>query len=359
MKHRNILILILLLATFTVTAQNYSPCYTNNIAKGDAAYKQGKYSEARTYYATAKQCAGSNPSVAQQKINSCDAKIKAQNEEAEAKRREEEDAARAKRKAELEAAEAKRKAEEETVRQRNIAEAKSRGYEEITVKGIVFKMIYVEGGAFTMGCTLEQGGDCYGDENPTHQVSLSDYFIGETEVTQALWKAVMGDNPSCFKGDKLPVEKVSWNDCQKFIRKLNQLTGRTFRLPTEAEWEYAARGGNRSQHYKYAGSNSIGNVAWYTDNCSSATHPVKGKQANELGLYDMSGNVWEWCSDWKGSYDSSLQTTPQGPSSGSTRVLRGGSWVSYAGYSRVSHRNCGDPADRRDSNGFRLVLVYQ
>lgn len=220
-------------------------------------------------------------------------------------------------------------------------------------------MIYVEGGTFTMGCTSEQGGECDSDENPSHQVSLGDFWIGETEVTQALWKAVMGSNPSYFKGDNLPVERVSWNDCQEFIRKLNQLTGKTFRLPTEAEWEYAARGGNKSRHYKYAGSNNVGDVAWYTDNSSSATHPVKGKQANELGLYDMSGNVWEWCEDWKGSYSSSAQSDPKGPSSGSDRVLRGGSWFNDAGSCRVSNRNGIYPGIRHNGSGFRLTLVRQ
>ena len=144
--------------------------------------------------------------------------------------------------------------------------------------------------------------EAYGDESPVHSVTLSSYYMGETEVTQALWKAVMGNNPSRFKGDNLPVENVSWNDCQEFIRKLKQKTGKNFRLPTEAEWEYAARGGKKSNGYKYSGSNNIGSVAWYDDNSSNQIHAVKGKRLNELGLYDMSGNVWEWCSDWYGQY---------------------------------------------------------
>jgi len=180
--------------------------------------------------------------------------------------------------------------------------------------------------------------------------------MGETEVTQALWKAVMGSNPSNWKGDNLPVESVSWNDCQEFIRKLNQLTGRNFRLPTEAEWEFAARGGNQSYGYKYAGSNSIGSVAWYTDNSGSKTHAVKGKSPNELGLYDMSGNVYEWCSDWKGSYGSGSQTNPKGPSSGSSRVFRGGSWYNLARYCRVSYRRDLGPGSRGINLGFRLCL---
>ena len=231
------------------------------------------------------------------------------------------------------------------------------GRETFTVNGVSFDMIMVEGGTFTMGATSEQGSDAYSDEKPAHQVTLSDYYIGETEVTQALWKAVMGTNRSEFKGDNNPVENVSWNDCNKFINKLNKLTGRIFRLPTEAEWEYAARGGNQSKGYKYSGSNTLSSVAWYTYNSSSKTHAVKTKSPNELGLYDMSGNVWEWCSDWYGSYQSSTQINPQGPSSGSDRVLRGCSWCDDARYCRVSFRHYDSPGDRYDNCGLRLALV--
>lgn len=225
-----------------------------------------------------------------------------------------------------------------------------------TVNGAVFKMIKVEGGTFTMGCTNEQGGDCNDDESPAHRVTLSDYYMGETEVTQELWQAVMGRNPSYFKGGSLPVEQVSWYDCQDFIRKLNQLTGEKFRLPTEAEWEYAARGGNKSRGYKYAGGNDIGSVGWYRDN-SRITHSVKTKQPNELGLYDMSGNVWEWCSDWydKNYYGNSPQNNPQGPASGSVRVRRGGSWRNCAISCRGAKRNRSTPGIRFDFVGFRLV----
>ncbi len=225
----------------------------------------------------------------------------------------------------------------------------------ITVGGVSFKMIKVDGGTFTMGCTAEQDSDCYSSEKPAHIVTLSDYYIGETEVTQALWKAVMGRNPSETKGDDLPVENVSWNDCQKFLSKLNSMTGRTFRLPTEAEWEYAARGGKKSQGYKYSGSNNIDDVAWY-DNNSSKMHVVKDKQANELGLYDMSGNVLEWCSDWYDDYGSSSQRDPKGPSTGSSRVLRGGSWFYFARHCRVSVRNHLRPNSRSTWDGLRLVM---
>ena len=164
----------------------------------------------------------------------------------------------------------------------------------------------------------------------------------------------MGSNPSNHKGDNLPVENVSWNDCQVFIQKLNQLTGKQFRLPTEAEWEYAARGGRKSRGYKYAGSNDIGSVAWYWDNSGNGTHPVATKQANELGVYDMSGNVWEWCSDWYGDYQSSSQSDPQGPSSGFCRVIRGGSCYINARDCRVSIRLGNTPGRRFNYLGLRL-----
>lgn len=221
---------------------------------------------------------------------------------------------------------------------------------------LINNMVYVSGGTFTMGGTSEQGSDAYDDEKPTHSVTLSSYYICKYEVTQALWRAVMGNNPSNFKGDNLPVECVSWDDCQTFINRLNSYTGRNFRLPTEAEWEFAARGGNYSRHYKYSGSNYISDVAWYDGNSSNRTHPVGTKQANELGLYDMSGNVWEWCSDWYGSYSSYSQNDPTGPNSGSYRVKRGGSWISDAGYCRSSLRLISSPGNRSDCLGLRLVL---
>ena len=211
--------------------------------------------------------------------------------------------------------------------------------ETFTVNGVAFKMVKVAGGTFQMGATSEQGSKAYDGGYPVHSVTLSDYYIGQTEVTQELWEAVMGINPSKFKGDnQCPVEKVSWEDCQEFIEKLNRLTGKNFRLPTEAEWEYAARGGNKSKGYKYSGSNDADAVAWYGDNSGGKTHPVATKQSNELGLYDMSGNVWEWCQDWYGDYSSNSQTNPRGASTGSLRVLRGGSWNDIARGVRVSYR---------------------
>ena len=223
------------------------------------------------------------------------------------------------------------------------------------IDGLLSNMVKVEGGSFTMGATSEQGSDVDDDEKPTHSVTLSSFYLCKYEVTQALWRAVMGDNPSNCKGDNLPVEQVSWNDCQTFISRLNNLTGRKFRLPTEAEWEYAARGGNRSRGYKYSGSNTLSDVAWYYGK-SYGTQPVGSKSPNELGLYDMSGNVSEWCSDRKGTYSSSAQTNPTGSSSKPYRVYRGGSWLSGAGNCRSSRRSSNSPDFRVCSLGLRLAL---
>ena len=228
--------------------------------------------------------------------------------------------------------------------------------ESFTVNGVSFAMVPVAGGTFTMGATAEQGTNIDSNEKPTHQVTLSSYMIGKTEVTQALWRAVTGETPSYFRGDNLPVEQVSWDDCQKFITKLNALTGKNFRLPTEAEWEYAARGGNMSQGYKYSGSNEIGDVAWYDNNSGNKTHSVATKAPNELGIYDMSGNLWEWCSDWYGSYSSTAQTNPTGPDSGSNRIIRGGSWGHDLLDCRVAIR--GAIGQTSSSIGFGLRLAF-
>ena len=232
----------------------------------------------------------------------------------------------------------------------------SKDVDEYTVGDINFKMIRVEGGTFMMGATSEQGSDAYDDGKPVHSVTLSSYYIGETEVTQALWKAVMGGNPSNFKGDTRPVECVSWDDCKTFIRKLNSLTGKSFRFPTEAEWEFAARGGTKSRGYKYSGSNSIQEVAWYHTNSGGRTHPVKKKEPNELGIYDMNGNVWEWCQDRYGNYKLGEQTNPLGPARGSCRISRGGCWYCDVQFCRVSNRSSRAPDRRINRLGLRLAL---
>ena len=224
-------------------------------------------------------------------------------------------------------------------------------YKVYTVNGVSFKMIAVKGGTFQMGSD-----DWYEWEKPVHQVTLSDYFIGETEVTQELWNAVMGSNPSKFTGNmQRPVEMVSWNDCQTFISKLNQLTGKTFRLPTEAQWEYAARGGNKSKGYIYSGSNEIDEVAWYEYNSGGMTHPVQTKAPNELGIYDMTGNVYEWCTDWYGAYSSAAQTDPTGSATGSYRDYRGGGWGFSASYCRVAYRVSSTPTYSFSNLGLRLA----
>ena len=223
-----------------------------------------------------------------------------------------------------------------------------------TVNGVTFNMVTVKGGTFTMGGTSEQGAVA-SDEKPTHSVTLSTYLIGKTEVTQELWQAVMGTNPSTTKGNSFPVVKVSWNDCQTFINKLNVLTGKNFRLPTEAEWEYAARGGNKSKAYKYSGSSTIDNVAWYKAN-AGIIKPVASLQPNELGIYDMSGNVWEFCNDWYGNYSGEAQTNPIGPASGDYRVQRGGSCATSADQCRISYRGAADPTVPFDHVGLRLCL---
>ena len=245
------------------------------------------------------------------------------------------------------------------VAQQPVVQAPIANSDNITIPvkdGISIDMVRVEAGTFTMGATAEMKNP-YDYEKPTHRVTLTnDYYIGKYEVTQALWQTVMGNNPSKFKGDNLPVEMVSWYYCQEFISKLNRITGKMFRLPTEAEWEYAARGGNKSRGYQYSGSNNLSDVAWYDDNSGNKTHAVGTKQPNELGIYDMSGNVSEWCQDWYGEYNSSSQVNPTGANSGSYRVGRGGCWGSGARRFHSSCRGCGTPGGRYNNIGLRLVL---
>lgn len=223
------------------------------------------------------------------------------------------------------------------------------------------ELVYVAPGSFQMGSN-----DGISIEKPVHTVQISrGYWIGKHEITQQEYESIMGDNPSEFQGARNPVEKVSWNDCVSFCKKLTDQERRAgrlpegyeYRLPTEAEWEYAARGGSSGRSTKYAGSNSIGDIAWYGDNSGKKTHPVGQKQANELGLYDMSGNVYEWCHDWNGDYSSGSQTDPTGPGTGSDRVSRGGSWYYDASYCRVAGRDYYPPTSTPTNVGFRVVLA--
>jgi len=225
---------------------------------------------------------------------------------------------------------------------------------ETNLTDLNFDMVYVRGGTFTMG---SNEGDA--DEKPTHQVTLSDFYIGKYEVTQKQWKALMGTNPSEFKGDNLPVEKVSWNDVQEFIKKLNAKTGKKYSLPTEAQWEYAA-GGGANNRTKWAGTNSessVGTYIWYDGNSGNKTYPIGTKNPNQLGIYDMSGNVWEWCLDWYGNYSSDSQTNTKGAQSGTHRIGRGGGWGDYNPYCRVTNRSKGIPTNTINDLGFRIVFI--
>ena len=237
-------------------------------------------------------------------------------------------------------------------------------YRVIEANGVKFTMVYVQGGTFTMGATLEQGTDA-ADNERSHVVKLSSYYISQTEVTQELWNAVMGENRSFFLGYNQPVNLVSYQDVTTFISRLNLITGLSFNLPTEAEWEYAARGGKKTKGYKYAGSNNLRAVAWFgqkenetfdNGNSEGRSHMVATKQPNEIGLYDMSGNLWEWCRDYYGDYPTDAQTNPTGPKEGKYRVVRGGSYYSRATYCRVSTRSANTPESRLTHTGFRISM---
>ena len=224
-----------------------------------------------------------------------------------------------------------------------------------TVKGVTFNMILVKGGTFDMGATDEQGTDAKADEKPVHSVTLSDYYIAETEVTQALYEAVIGSNPADSVGAELPVVLIEWGDADLFASKLSEITGRKFRLPTEAEWEYAARGGNKSKGFKYAGSNNISDVAWF-NNIEGGSHTVKGKAPNKLGIYDMSGNVDEYCADDYAPYSKDSQTDPKCElKDGGDVTVRGGSFVSEASDCRVSRRGS-SRGYVFGSLGFRIAM---
>ena len=229
----------------------------------------------------------------------------------------------------------------------------------IELDSLSFRMMPVEGGSFTMGCTRRSGEvNTYIDELPTHKVTVNSFYLGRHEVTQALWKAVMGENPSKWTGnDSLPVEQVSWNDAQIFIARLSQITGLRFRLPTEAEWEFAARGGNRSHGTVYPGTASmLFETCWYGGNSGGHSHPVGQLKPNELGLYDMGGNVLEWCSDWMTAYSPGPQTSPQGPKHGENRILRGGCFNSPTWGCSVWERSWYLPDFRYSWQGLRLAL---
>ncbi|MBP1673553.1 MAG: hypothetical protein H6Q25_1368 [Bacteroidetes bacterium] len=223
-----------------------------------------------------------------------------------------------------------------------------------TVNGVSFDMIAIEGGEFFMGSPPNEKGRSFNEFQ--HKVTLSDYFLSETLVTQALWEVVMGKNRSYFKGDNNPVDSISWKYSQIFLERLKQLTERSYQLPTEAQWEYAAKGGSFSKGFLYSGSNNLDAVGWYIDNCNNKTNDVRSMLPNELGLFDMSGNVWEWCQDYYGEYDRNFPTNPQGPNFGTLRVFRGGCWSRNPRDCRNSNRCAGDPGLSRSTHGFRLAL---
>ena len=224
------------------------------------------------------------------------------------------------------------------------------------IKELIDNMVKVEGGSFTMGGTKEQGDEAFCDEKPPHKVTLSTYHLGRYPITQEQWKAVMGNNPSYFQGERHPVEMVSWDDCQEFVKKLKEMTGMRFRLPTEAEWEYAARGGNRGKGYKYSGGNLLQQIAWYNENSGGTSHEVGKKSPNELGIYDMSGNIWEWVQDWKGDFSEEEMTNPTGPEAGDEKVCRGGGWNREHDRCRVSYRGDDLPDLQYCSLGLRIAL---
>ena len=245
---------------------------------------------------------------------------------------------------------------------RETVDASDGGSETFTVGEVSFKMVKVRGGEFTMGYSDKDYS--FGrfaipeNEKNFHQVTLSDYAIGETEVTVGLWNAVMGYVPylNDINEPLKPVGNISWFDCQKFILKLNALTGRTFRLPTEAEWEYAARGGSKSRGYGFSGTNDMNSSMWYVDNADMKSKNVKTRKANELGLYDMSGNVWEWCFDRAADYQKTPQTDPCGPSEGTSRILRGGSCASRWDACRITNRSYMLAKNIKGTFGFRLAI---
>ena len=243
------------------------------------------------------------------------------------------------------------------------------GYSE-NAFGIGMSMMYVRGGEFLMGGSSEQGANAERDEKPLRNVTVSDFYIGKFEVTQAQWEAVMGtsvvdqrnisakDSGLPGLGADYPMYYVNWEEAEEFCRRLSRKTGRNYRLPTEAEWEYAARGGEKSHRYRYAGGNDMSDFGWHSGNAGGTNHPVGTRKPNELGIYDMCGNVWEWCSDWyASSYDAGQTYNPKGPYSGEKRTHRGGSWRNVPVGCRVSERSWSTPAGRCSFLGFRVVCI--
>lgn len=222
---------------------------------------------------------------------------------------------------------------------------------------LLAQMIYVEGGTFQLGCLEPIDSLCTEYEKPVQKIKLSSYYIAQHEVTQLLWLELMGYNPNPFKNNKFPVANVSWNETQEFIKKLNHLTNLKFALPTEAQWEYAAKGGSKSKNTVFAGHKDVKKVAWYKENANGMYHVVGTLHPNELNLFDMNGNVWEWCSDYYSPYTPENKENPTGPSSGNTRVYRGGSWLDNLNYTRITSRNSGNPNQKMNCLGFRLVLI--
>lgn len=236
------------------------------------------------------------------------------------------------------------------------------------VNQVPLKMVFVKGGEMQLGCVDNRDDSCRARELPVHTVTLTDFYIGETEVTQEQWMAVMGrdNNPSYRKGNLLPVERVSWDDCHRFVNRLNKYLadelpqGYRFALPSEAQWEYASRGGLKNANNRYSGSNNLAQVSWYYDNSDLRTHDVRIKTANELGIFDMSGNVWEWCEDWFNEefYAQNTEwTDPMNNQEATYRVQRGGSWNFAAPYHRCATRDRGSMHSRYEDCGFRVALV--
>jgi formylglycine-generating enzyme required for sulfatase activity len=226
------------------------------------------------------------------------------------------------------------------------------------IKEIDSRMVKLDGGTFTMGCVNLQDSECYNWEKPRHTVTINTFYLGKFDVTEKEWAVIMGTNPSKKNCDECPVINITWFDATVFINKLNQLSGKNYRLPTEAEWEYAAKGGNKGHGYKYSGDDVASNVAWYDSTISKETHPVGEKKPNELGLYDISGNVWQWCADWfdEKYYSKSPSNNPQGPTTSTTdRVVRGGSWWGPMRDCRVANRDKFPPNSKDDDVGFRLA----